>query len=55
MESDADQTDHFANVFVAKTLSTVMTLWRRYDVLKCTAKVILFRKIQCKKMDNLMF
>ena len=39
----------------AKTLRTVMTLWRRYDVRKYTADVILFREIQCKKMDNLMF
>ena len=39
----------------AKTLHTVMTLWRRYDVRKYTADAILFREIQCKKMDNLMF
>ena len=39
----------------AKTLHTVMTLWRRYDVRKNTADVILFREIQWKKMDNLMF
>ena len=32
-----------------------MTLWRRYDVLKYTADAILFREIQCKKMDSLMF
>ena len=29
-------------------------LWRN-DVRKCTADAILFREIQCKKMDNLMF
>ena len=39
----------------AKTLRTVMTLWRRYDVRKYTADAILFREIQCKKMINLMF
>ena len=54
-ESLADQTDHFADVFFAKTLRTVMTLWRRYDVRKYTADAILFRETQCKKIDNLMF
>ena len=49
-ERVADQTDHFA-----KTLRTIMTLWRRYDVRKFTADAILFREIKCKKMDNLMF
>ena len=39
----------------AKTLRTVKTLWRRNDVRKVTADAILFREIQCKKMDNLMF
>ena len=38
-----------------KRLCTVMTLWRRYDVRKYIADAILFREIQCKKMDNLMF
>ena len=32
-----------------------MTLWRRYDVKQYTADAILFREIQWKKMDNLMF
>ena len=54
-ESIADQTDHFADVLVRKTLHTVMTFWRRYDIRKYTADVILFKEIQCKKMDNLMF
>ena len=31
-ENVADQTDHFTDAFVAKTLHTAMTLWRRYDV-----------------------
>ena len=32
-----------------------MTLGRRYVVQKYTADAILFREIQFKKMDNLMF
>ena len=52
MENIADQTDHFADVFVRKTLRTVMTLWWHYDVRKYTAVAILFREIQCKEMDN---
>ena len=39
----------------AKTLRTVKTLLRRYDVRKYTANAILFREIQCKKMENSMF
>ena len=39
----------------AKTLSVSMTLWRRYDVRNFDADVILFREIQCKKRDILMF
>ena len=39
----------------AKTLRTVMMLWRRYVVRKYTADAILLREIQCKKMDNLMY
>ena len=54
-ESIADQTDHFANVFVRKNVAygydVVMRLWRS----KVTADAIFFREIQCKKMDNLMF
>ena len=38
----------------AKTLCTGMTLWH-YDVRKYIADAILFREIQCKKMDNLTF
>ena len=38
-----------------KTLRTVMKLWRRYEVRKWTASAILFRDIQCKKMDSLTF
>ena len=50
-----DLNDHFADVLFVKTLRTVMTLWRRYDVRKITADAILFREIQFKKMDNLTF
>ena len=42
-------------ILFAKTLCTVMTLWPRYDFENFTADAILFREIQCKKMDNLMF
>ena len=45
-ESVADQTFHFADTFVHKTLRTIM-IWRRYDVRKFTADSILFREIQC--------
>ena len=48
-ESAADQTDHFADVFVRENVA------HGYDVRKYTADAILFREIQCKKMDNLMF
>ena len=48
-ESVADQTDHFADVFVCENVAY------GYDVRKYTADAILFREIQCKKMDNLMF
>ena len=33
------------------SLHTYMTLWRRNDVQKFEADAILFREIQCKKMD----
>ena len=45
-ESAADQTDHFADVFVRENVA------HGYDVRKYTADAILFREIQCKKMDN---
>ena len=55
MESVADQTDHFADVFVCENFvygcDVVRTLWRS----KVHSRAILFREIQCKKMDNLMF
>ena len=47
-ESLADQTDHFVDVFVRENIAY------GYDVGKYTADAILFREIQCKKMDNLM-
>ena len=49
MESAADQTDHFADVFVRENVAY------GYDVRKYTADTILFREVQCKKMDKLMF
>ena len=48
-ESTADQTDQFADVFDRENVAY------GYDVRKYTAVAILFREIQCKKMDNLMF
>ena len=39
----------------AKTLRASMTLWRRNNVRKFDAGAILFREIQCKRMDKLMF
>ena len=51
-ERNADQTDHFADVFVRE--KRCVRLWRN-DVRKYIADAILFREIQCKKMDNLMF
>ena len=47
-----DQTDHFDNVFICENVAY------NYDVVtfkKYTADAILFREIQCRKMDNLMF
>ena len=38
-----------------KTLVTTMMLLRRYDVQKFTVDAILFREIQCKEMDIVMF
>ena len=48
-EPITDQTDHFTDVFVRQNVAY------GYDVRKYTADAILFREIQCKKMDNLMF
>ena len=49
-ESAADQTDHFADAFFRENVA------HGYDivVLMFTVNVILFREIQCKKMDILM-
>ena len=54
-ESIADQTHDFADAFVWETLRKAMTFWRRFDFRKFTADATLFREIQCKKMDFLMF
>ena len=48
-ESIADQTDHFADAFVRENVVY------GYDVRKFTANAILFREIQCKKRDILMY
>ena len=44
-------TDHFADAFVLMS----MTLWRHNGVQKFDPDAILFREIQCKKRDILMF
>ena len=54
-ESIADQTDHFANVFVRENVAYVYDVVQHYDVRKYKGNTILFREIQCKKMNNLMF
>ena len=55
MESVADQTDHFADVFVRENVAYGYDISRRYDVRKYTTDAILLRETQCKTMDNLMF
>ena len=54
-ESVADQTDNFTDVFVGENVAYSYDVVTRYDVWKYTVDSILFREIQCKKMDNLMF
>ena len=53
-ESVADQTDHFADVFVRENVTcgydVVTTLWRS----KVHSRRHFVREIQCKKMDILM-
>ena len=52
LESVAAVTDHFADAFVHENVARVyMTLWLRNDVRKFGSDAILFREIQCKKMD----
>ena len=48
-ESDVDQTDHLAVIFVRQNVAY------GYNVGKFTVDAILFREIQCKKRDILMF
>ena len=49
MEHIADQTDHFAVVFVCENVAYC------YDVRKYTTNANLFREIQCKELGYLMF
>ena len=55
-ESAADQTEHLADALVCANLvygyDVVMML---YDVRKFTVNGILFREIQCKKREILMY
>ena len=48
-------TDHFKCFCLRKRCERLVTLWRPYDIRKFDADAILFREIQCKKMDILMF
>ena len=50
-----DQTDHFADVFFRENVVYGNDVTRPYNVRKYTADAILFREIQFKKMNNLMF
>ena len=55
MEVVADHTDHHLMLLFVKKLRPIMVLCRHYYVQKSTADFILFRGIQCKKSDILMF
>ena len=50
-----EQTDHFANVFVCENVACGYDIVTGLCHSKNTADAILFREIQCKKMNNLMF
>ena len=55
MEIVADKTDHHLMLLFMKTLHPIMVLCRLYYIRKSTADFILFRGIQCKISDILMF
>ena len=46
-----DQTDNFSDAFVRENIAYGYDVVRHYDIQKFTAYAILFREIQCKKMD----
>ena len=54
-ESFADQTYHFAAAFVIENVAYCYDVVMTYDVRKFTVDAILFREIQSKKRDMLMF
>ena len=54
-ERVADQTDPFINAFVHKTVTYGYDILTMCDVRKFSADAILFRVIQCKERDILMF
>ena len=54
-ESVADQTDHFADVFVLENVAYGNDAVTTFDARKYTVDAILFREIHCKKINNLMF
>ena len=55
LESIVALTDLFADAFVRENVARVYDVVSFYDVRKFVADAILFRKIQCKKSDILMF
>ena len=54
-ESIAALTDNFSDAFVCKMLCASMKLWWHNNIWKFDTGAILFREIQCKKRDILMF
>ena len=54
-KSVEDQTDHFTDVCVSENVAYGYDVVTALCVRKYTADAILFREIQCKKRDNLIF
>ena len=54
-ESVAAKTNHYVIVFILENVERVMTLWRRYDVLKFNVDAILFGEKRCKNNGLLCF
>ena len=55
LESIVVLTDLFADAFVRENVAHVYDVVAFYDLRKFDADAILFRKIQCKKSDSLMY
>ena len=54
-ENIADQTDHFIDAFVYENVMYSFDIVTMLCIQKFTADAILFKEIQCKKRDILMF